>query len=429
MPSSRARHRDHTSEHVPGVEKLPARRGRLVLLLASIGGALSNFGILFASARHLNVVDNAEFIVFWGVLFGLFGVQSGIQNETTRATTSPSPSGARAITAGLVWGLASAAALLVTSALWAPALLPGSGFAGIVILTVTAFLYPLYVTLVGTFGGSRRWDLYGGTLLVEVALRVVLVIAVVLSGLGLRSMEAASAAAVLTLGILLVVSTAARNAVVRRADVNLGRLLRQGGLAMVSTACTALLVTAYPALVQLTTSPQRLGLSAHDTAMIVGACLLAVSLTRAPIMIPLTAFVGVAISAFTGHQGSVWGAVRRPFVLLAAAGLAGAAAAWFVGPWFLRLFKPEYDLPGWYFAALTASSVLMAWLTILGALALATSRHLLYVLGWGVASLVAIMCLLLPVPLTMATALSVSVGPAIGCALLLAILPTPVKKD
>lgn len=193
---------------------------------------------------------------------------------------------------------------------------------------------------------------------------------------------------------------------------------------MVSTACTALLITAYPALVQLTTSPARLGLSAVDTATVMGACLLAISLTRAPIMMPLTAFVGVAISAFTGHTGSVASAVRRPFALLGAVGLLGAVAAWPIGPWFLRAFKPEYDLPGWYFAALTASSVLMAWLTILGALALATNRHVLYIAGWAAASAVAIACLCLPLPLTTTTVLSVSAGPLVGCALLLIALST-----
>lgn len=406
-----------------------ARRGRVLLLLASVAGALSNFGILFAASHVLDVIDNSEFIVFWGVLFGLFGVQSGVQNETTRATTSPRREGARAMTAGALWGAISAVVLLATAVLWAPVLLPGSAVAAAAVLVVTALLYPLYVTLVGAFGGSRRFDLYGTTLLVEVVLRVALVLAVAAAGLGLRSMEAASAAPVLTLAIMLAASGAARTAARRRADVPLPRLLRHGGLAMISTACTALLVTAYPALVRLTTSPAHLGLDARETATALGACLLAVSLTRAPIMIPLTAFVGVAISAFTGHRGGVWAAVRTPFTLLAGVGLLGAAAAWPVGPWFLRAFKPEYDLPGWYFSALTASSVLMAWLTILGALALATSRHVLYVLGWGIASAIAVVCLLLPLPLTTTTALSVSLGPAAGCAALLALLPTGAAKE
>lgn len=404
----------------PGAESPTG--GRYLLLLASAGGALSNFGILFLAARSLGVVHNAEFLVFWGLLFGLFGVQSGIQNETVRATSAPSPTGARVMRIALVWGGISAGALLLTSPLWAPAMLPLSTVVGALALIGAALIYPVYVTLVGALGGSRRWDWYGGTLLIEVGLRVVLVIAVALLGGGLEGFELASTAAVSTVGIVLLLSAVPRRAAARRADVSAPRLLRNGGLAMVSTACTALLVTAYPALVQLTTTPERLGLSTRETATIVGACLLAISLTRAPIMMPLTAFVGVAISAFTEHRGGIRDAVGKPFALLAAAGLLGAAAAWPIGPWFLRLFKPEYGLPGWYFAALTAASVLMAWLTILGALALALSRHGLYIAGWGAASVVAVACLLLPLPLVVTTSVSLAVGPAVGCAVLLAAL-------
>lgn len=405
-----------------------SRRGRLLLLAASIGGALSNFGILALSPSVLGVQANLEFLVFWSLLFGMFGVQSGIQNETTRATTAPSPTGARAITAGLIWGAVSAVVLAVTSPLWGPHLLPHSVVLAVPVLVVTAFLYPLYVTQIGTLGGARRWEWYGGTLLIEVALRVALVAAAAALGWGLGGFEAGSAAAVLALAVVLLVGAAPRATLGRRTDVPLPTLLGQGALAMTSTAFTALLITGYSVLVKLTNPLDSLGLPPHEAAALMGACMLAVSLTRAPIMMPLTAFVGVVISAFTGHRGTVREAVQRPFAILAAIGLAGAAAAWPIGPWVLRLLEPEYDLPGWYFAALTASSVLLAWLTILGALALATRHHWLYVLGWGAASIVAIACLLAPLPLLVTTALSVSVGPATGCAVLFAGLSRPSAR-
>ena len=406
-----------------------SRRARIMLLLASVGGAISNFGILFVSARVLDVHENTEFLVFWSLMFGLFGVQSGLQNETTRATTAPSPRGARAIWTGAVVGAVSLTALAVTSALWAPAMLPLSALPGGATVCLLGLLYPLYVTMVGALGGSRRWEAYGLTLLIEVSVRVALVLAVAAVGLGLTGFEIASAGGILALVLLPALSPAARRALARRADVPLGRALRNAGWAMTSTTCTALLITGYSALVAAVAPEASLGdRGPAAAAALMGACMLAVSLTRAPIMMPLTAFVGVAISAFTKHTGSVREAVGRPFLLLGAIGLLGAAAAWPIGPWALRLFKPEYDLPGWYFAVLTASSVLLAWLTILGALALATNRHRLYLSGWCLTSIAAVVCLILPLPLLLTTSLSLSLGPALGCLLLWVALERPRSR-
>lgn len=396
--------------------------GRRLLLLSSVGAAISNLGIILLVAQVLDVEDNKEFLVFWALLFGLFGVQSGIQNETTRATTRPSPAGARILSGALLWGAVFALVIGATSPLWASHMLPRSAGSAILVLVITSFLYPIYVTMLGALGGRGHWEWFGSTLLVEVGVRVALVFLAAGIGASLGGFEAASAAAVLTLGAILLIGRVPRRALLSRADVPLPRLLRHQALAMLSTACTAVLINGYPALVSVTNPQGSLGLPPEQSAALMGACMLAVSFTRAPIMMPLTVFVGVAISAFVGHRGSIWSAVRKPFLLLLAVGLFGGAAAWPIGPWFMRLVKPEYDLPGWYFAALTTSSVLMAWLMILGAIALATNRHLLYVIGWGTASAVGAMCLLLPLHLTVTTTLSVSVGPAAGILILFAAL-------
>ncbi len=403
----------------PSRDRAVPSRARALLLVAAIGGALSNFGILFIAARSLGAQENTEFLVFWSLLFGAFGVLSGVQNETTRATSRPSRTGARVFATTGIIGVGALVLIGATSPLWAPVMLPRTTLMGGLLLAIIGLLYPLYVTLVGALGGARRWEEYAWAPMIEVVLRVGLVLIAAAAGLRLAGFEAASATAVLTLAVMLALFPSARRALGARSDVPLGRSLRNALLAMSSTACTAVLVTGYSALVALTNPPASMaGMDPVAATTLTGACMLAVSLTRAPIMMPLTAFVGVAISAFTEHTGTVAAAVRKPFLLLGALGLAGAGAAWPIGPWALRLFRPEYDLPGWYFAVLTASSVLMAWLTILGALALATGHHVLYVVGWGIASVSAVVCLLLPLPLLVTTSLSLSVGPALGCALL-----------
>lgn len=413
---------------IPVVDVAPQERTRIskagsrLLLLSSVGGALSNLGIIIVVARMLSVEENKEFLVFWALLFGLIGVISGIQNESTRATSNPAPDGARIMSGGATWGIVFAIVVAASSPLWAQHLLPHSAGVAVVVLVALVLLQPLYMTLLGALGGSRNWEWFGSSLLVEVGIRVALVLVAAVVGAKLGGFEAASAAAVLTLVVILLLGRTPRRVADLRADVGYGRLMRQQALAMLSTACTALLINAYPALVAVTNPESSMGMPATEAAALMGACMLAVSFTRAPIMMPLTVFVGVAISSFVGHRGSVWAAVRRPFLLLLAVGVVGGAAAWPIGPWFLRIVKPEYDLPGWYFAALTVSSVFMAWLMILGAMAIATDHHVLYVVGWGAASAVGTACLLLPLHLTVSTFLSVAVGPLVGCALLFAAL-------
>ena len=54
-------------------------------MAASITAAASSLLITVISARTLTVAQNKEFLVFWGFMFGVFGVISGIQTESTRA--------------------------------------------------------------------------------------------------------------------------------------------------------------------------------------------------------------------------------------------------------------------------------------------------------------------------------------------------------
>ena len=55
------------------------------IMAASITAAASSLLITVISARTLTVAQNKEFLVFWGFMFGVFGVISGIQTESTRA--------------------------------------------------------------------------------------------------------------------------------------------------------------------------------------------------------------------------------------------------------------------------------------------------------------------------------------------------------
>ena len=119
------------------------------IMAASITAAASSLLITVISARTLTVAQNKEFLVFWGFMFGIFGVISGIQTESTRAAlagrktaaepTEPAesaePAGppgpaaparrrARILATALLLGLVIAALTLLAAPAWVPSLTP-----------------------------------------------------------------------------------------------------------------------------------------------------------------------------------------------------------------------------------------------------------------------------------------------------------------
>ena len=68
----------------------PIARSRALGIVASSGAAaVCSFLITVVSTNSLGSEELAlEFLVFWALLFGAYGVISGVQNETTRATSA-----------------------------------------------------------------------------------------------------------------------------------------------------------------------------------------------------------------------------------------------------------------------------------------------------------------------------------------------------
>ncbi|MCT2976018.1 hypothetical protein [Propionibacterium freudenreichii] len=389
------------------------RRNASGVAIASLVAALSNFVLMFVGTRTLSDAAGTEFLAFWSLLTGLFGVISGVQNETTRtvgAVVQGRPPGVRALWPALIVGAGVAVVVAALSPVIARRVVPLSASTAVPALIVIAVAYAAYVTLVGAFGGRGWWSHYAGLLCAEVGLRMALVVAVFVAGASLAGYELACVGATAVLVIYLVASPRARRAMASFADAGLGAMVRKHALAVVSTTSTAILVTAYGAVLKA---------FAHGVdPLLLGGLILAVSLTRAPIMIPLTSFTGVAIKLFLQRRDAPFAAMAKPFWALLALGVVGGAAAWFVGPWFVGFFNPGYQIAGWVFAALTFSSAFMAILTLLGTMVLALDAHVVYSVGWLVASAIALVILATPIALATRVVLSLSCGPLVGAAVM-----------
>jgi hypothetical protein len=404
--------------------------GMRALTLATVFAAASGYLVMLVAGRALGPADYPLFATYWGAFFALGGVANGLMQEATRAVRSarhaaplapgsasapaaaPTSGGrVRLLPAGLLLGLALAAAVAMSAPAWPSLGLPTFSGVGVAIMAVGILGFSLQAATAGALSGTERWGLYAILLTVDAALRLVVAgVAWWLGDAGL-GFALATVAGTLTWALMLALSPATRAALTRALDVGRRRFWRNTGSAMLASAGTAALVVGFPVFVTATVRES-------DPAPLVGAVILAITLTRAPLLVPLTSFQSAIIVYFVERRGRGIRALAAPLGLVTAVGIVGAAAAWLVGPWLIRvLFGAEFELPGVVLAALTAASVGTAALMVTGNAALAFDRHLLYNVGWWIAVLAALILLVtVPGPLDVRSAIALLAGPGIGVA-------------
>jgi O-antigen/teichoic acid export membrane protein len=154
-----------------------------------------------------------------------------------------------------------------------------------------------------------------------------------------------------------------------------------------------------------------------------GVVILAVTLTRAPLLVPLTAMQGNLIAHFVDERTKRLRALLAPAALVGGIGLLGVLAAGLVGPWLLRVgFGPDYHAGGALLAWLTAAAMAIAMLTLTGAATVAAAMHRAYALGWVSATVASALLLVLPLPLQTRTVVALLCGPLVGICVHLAAL-------
>jgi O-antigen/teichoic acid export membrane protein len=158
-----------------------------------------------------------------------------------------------------------------------------------------------------------------------------------------------------------------------------------------------------------------------------GVVILAVTLTRAPLLVPMTAMQGNLIAHFVDHaarrRGTRLQALIKPAAVIMLVGIAGILAAGTLGPWLLRAaFGPQYQTSGTLLAWLTAAAISIAVLTLTGSATVAAALHRAYALGWVAATVTAAGLLTLPLDLATRTVVALLCGPLVGIAVHLAAL-------
>jgi hypothetical protein len=148
-----------------------------------------------------------------------------------------------------------------------------------------------------------------------------------------------------------------------------------------------------------------------------GVVILAVTLTRAPLLVPLTAMQGNLIAHFVDQGGARLRALITPAAVVIGLGLSGVVLAGVFGPWLLReAFGAEYRADSALLGGLTTAAVAIALLTLTGAAAVAAALHRAYSLGWVSATVASALLLLLPLGLETRTVIALLCGPLVGIA-------------
>ncbi|MFF9563396.1 lipopolysaccharide biosynthesis protein [Leifsonia sp. NPDC014704] len=407
----------------PGAPRSARSSVALILAATAISG-VAGYVVTWRVYTGAGAAGYGVFSVFWSALFLVVGVLFGLQQEATRATAHTERERAanteRHATASTVhtpstslWIFAAAAALLVgllvlaTSPLWAvPSL--GAQNAGLAwFVAAGAALNCVVAAASGVMAGSGMWRQLAATVALDGILRVVGVTAVLSVTHDIVPL-AIAVIAPFPLSLAIVFLSAPRALVANaRVAITARELVVNTGRTMLAASATAVLINGFPLVLSFFAGP--------DNHAELGSLVLAVTLTRAPILVPLTALSSFLVSRFSHHPERTGRTVASLLLLIAAVIAVLCAAAWLWGEPVMRfVFGPQFDLDAGVLAALIASSGLIGGLFVSGSAVLARNLHGLYAGGWVAASLVTLALLFLPLPLPQRAALALAAGPAVG---------------
>jgi O-antigen/teichoic acid export membrane protein len=395
----------------------PVARGSMARVgTATAVTALCGYGVIYLAARDLAPSGFSVFGVFWGAFGLVSGAAFGLLQETTREVRACSVGGpylevaptkrTHPLRVAALIGVAAAVVIAGTAPLWSGRVFVESRWLSVALLCAGLAGFCVHTTLLGMLAGINQWTQYGALMVTDAVIRVAIAAATVVLGWHLTGFLWATVGGAVAWLILLVASPATRAAARLLTPGGTATFLRGAAHSITAAGASAILVMGFPVLLKLTSA--ELGAEG-------GVIILAVTLTRAPLLVPLTAMQGNLIAHFVDERSDRVRALIAPAGIVAGIGAVGVAAAGAVGPWLLRVaFGPQYQASSALLAWLTAAAVAIAMLTLTGAAAVAAALHRAYSLGWVGATVASGLLLLLPLSLQTRTVVGLLCGPLVG---------------
>ncbi|QEM47984.1 hypothetical protein FZ046_03340 [Mycolicibacterium grossiae] len=388
------------------------RRSVATVGSATIISALCGYAVLYLAARNLEPAGFSVFAVFWGAFGLLAGAANGLLQESTREVREAQVVGVvagprtRPVRAAVLVSVVAAAAVAGTAPLWSGHVFAEARWLSVGLLAAGIAGFCLHATLLGVLAGVNRWGQYGTLIVGDAIGRVAVASATFLVGWGLVGYLWATVAGSVAWLLLLLASPATREAARLWTPGTVGTFLRGASHSIAAAGASAILVMGFPVLLKATSA---------DLGAAGGVVILAVTLTRAPLLVPLTAMQGNLIAHFVDKRASRLRALIAPTLVVLGLGGLAVAVAGLAGPWLLRVaFGPQYVAGGGLLAWFTTAAIAIALLTLTGAAAVAAALHRAYAAGWIGATLASALLLLLPLPLETRTIVALLCGPVVG---------------
>jgi O-antigen/teichoic acid export membrane protein len=388
--------------------------------VATVLSALCGYAVLYLAARDLEPSGFSVFAVFWGAFGLLAGSANGLLQESTREVRQAQQVSAvdvggvgegpriHPMRVAVLVGAVAAVVAVGTSPLWSGHVFAEARLLSVGLLSAGLAGFCMHATLLGVLAGANRWSQYGSLIVGDAAMRVAVATVTFLVGWGLVGYLWATVAGSIAWFALLVASPTARAAARLLTPGTTMTFLRGASHSIAAAGASAILIMGFPVLLKATS--QNLGAAG-------GVVILAVTLTRAPLLVPLNAMQGNLIAYFVDQRSARLRALLMPTLLVVGFGVIAVPVAGLAGPWLLQLaFGPQYQAGGPLLAWFTAAAIAIALLTLTGAATVAAALQGAYAVGWIGATLASTLLLLLPVSLETRTVVALMCGPLVGIA-------------
>ena len=407
------------------MHEMGARRGIVLILSATALAGIA--GYLVQVLVPLWIDDPSQYVqfgVFWSITFLCVSMISGMQQEVTRAVSlrHPTPaskpgesliantyndSTARLVKAGLVLALGVLGLSAMVGVFGSETVFTGDPWALAAALAVALLGYVVVALLSGVFYGLEHYGAAAMTTGVDAVFRLVTVLIPGALGLGLVAVSFGVGIPFALTALVMWFFVARRLRDGFTVDVGTGRLLRNGLQTMLAALATGVLMSGLPAV--LSASALRTDVE------LLASIVLALSLTRAPLVVPVLALQSYLVVQYQRHaeRAGSRALVVAVFVVLATGLLAGAAAV--VGPWVLKLvYAPDLVLSGELLALVVISGGSTAVLASIAPLLLARGLHTHYLLSWIISVVATVVSLILVGSSAVGVLWAIALAPVLG---------------